>query len=382
MFCKNCGTQQRDGARFCPNCGAAQPEIPAPPPVQEFAPTPVQPITPPVQEITPPPATFADKVLAAAKRIGSSPKFLIATICLTLVQVLGLFALNTNADTFRAVSDLFDELHIDAEEVAELLSAFEDAGFLFGLMGMLPGLVITAGLWIIYGTCSGNSKRINTSGLTMIFVVNLIQMVVACLALLAALLPIIVTFASLDNVAAYTDTDLLETALTVSLVMILIVLGVILLYYIKLCSTLSTVKYTLQSGVPNFRVSGFVGVMCYILGGIAACSGLTNLLSAGIAPDILSDHEEFSDIFGAIQSNAYLTAFSSLLSGIAQLFFGALLFTYKNQMQNLSTEAVYLASQRIAPVYQPPVQTPQAPPVYTVSQQPESVPTPATEETN
>lgn len=51
MFCENCGTQLKDGAKFCPNCGAkvegAAPAQSAPssayvPPTPEPQPTPYQ----------------------------------------------------------------------------------------------------------------------------------------------------------------------------------------------------------------------------------------------------------------------------------------------------------------------------------------------------
>ena len=72
MFCQNCGTALRNGVHFCTNCGSVQTMM-----------TPDQPRTE---------SPFAAKVLAAAKKEGASPTFLVAAIFLTLTLVLNLLS--------------------------------------------------------------------------------------------------------------------------------------------------------------------------------------------------------------------------------------------------------------------------------------------------
>ena len=81
MFCKNCGAQLSDHARFCNKCGAKQPEMPAAP---ENTTTPAQ-----VRQ-TPPPVQPQKPEPAAPQAQASSNKGLIAIIVILIILVLGL----------------------------------------------------------------------------------------------------------------------------------------------------------------------------------------------------------------------------------------------------------------------------------------------------
>jgi len=364
MFCKNCGAQQESNARFCPHCGSAQAVTP-----------PVQPVTPPTE-----PVSFADKVRATAKKVGSSPMFLIATICFTLVQVLGLLSLFSTGSILNDYADIFEEFQLNTQEI---LSVFENTILVSGIVGMIPTIVITVGLWITYGTCASRKNRINTSGLTMIFVVNLVQLVLSCFILLLALLFTIIAIPGI-NYYAIPETEFLKSVLVVLLITLLVVFAFVLVYYIKLCTTATNVRNTMKTGVPNKRASRFVGVMCYISGGVLILSGIGDLLSAGIATlDVFYD----ASLFYVLPSDLFLSGISSLLTAAAQILFGILIFSYRSKMEALETEArmttfktLSYAEPYTAPVYIPPQPVAESVPEPEVTPEPAVVAEPANEE--
>lgn len=333
MFCRDCGAQLADDARFCTECGSAQT------------------VTPPAETLTPPTeAAFADKVRATAKKIGFSTAFLIATICLTFVQLLDLLTRNSILNVFKAYS-VFGQLGLALPDLPEPL-------FILGILNMLPGILITLGLWITFFSCASRKTKVNTSGLTMIFAVNLVQMVVSCLALLAALIPLAAVYAVADAPADgpfFGDEDTIM--LTVGLVL-LVIFAFVLIYYIKVCTTVSNIRSTLKTGVPSKKVSRFVAILCYISGGILIMSGVGSLLSAGVMT--LNGYYDETLTY-ALPSEIFLSAVTSLLTAAAEVIFGALIFTYRRKMAALEEEDRLTTFQTLshaepytAPVYIPP----------------------------
>lgn len=327
MFCKDCGAQLADDARFCTNCGSAQAE------------------TPPAE-----PVDFADKVRTTAKKIGFSTVFLIATICLTFVQVLEILLLTTASSGFEAYNDILTTFGITG------LNALENLSLPMNIIGMIPGLLITLGLWITFFSCATRKAKVNTSGLTMIFVVNLVQMVRSCLALLSALLTLVAIYAG--EYKLLLGQDFIEAVtLTVGIVL-LAVFAFVLIYYIKVCTTVSNIRSTLKTGVPNKKVSRFVAILCYISGGFLILSGIFSLLNVGI---VTLDSYYDATLSYALPSEIFLSAISSLLNAAAQIIFGALIFTYRRKMAALEEEdrlttfqTLSYAEPYTAPVYIPP----------------------------
>lgn len=353
MFCKDCGAQLAEDARFCPNCGSAQ-------------------AAPPAQTVTPPaePENIADKVRATTKKIGSSTAFLIAIICLSFVQVLELFALMPTGGIFEMYNGIIPELAIINRNP---LVTLENMSLAADIIGMLPGLLIILGLWITFFSCAGRKPKTNTFGLSLIFVVNLVQMVTTCLILLTSLIPVAAIYAG--EYKLLLDEDFIEAiALAVGIVL-LAVFVFALIYYIKICTTISNVRSTLKTGIPNRKASRFVAIMCYISGGICLISGIFWLLSAGATT--LESIYANNTLAGALSYVAFLSAVTSLLTATAQILFGALIFTYRRKMKALEEEDRLTTFQTLshaepytAPVYIPPE------PVA----EPEVTPEPATEE--
>ncbi len=354
MFCKDCGAQLENGTRFCPNCGSAQAVTP-------------QPVIPPTE-----PVSFADKVRATAKKAGSSPAFLAATIGFTLTLLLNLLSLISASGTF-AYGDLFAD--------QDLLAYTASLSLVTGFINMLPAIVIAAGLWITYGTCASRKPQVNTAGLTMIFVVSLVQLVFTCIILLIALLFFIFAISG-TNYADYPhhDAAYLKALLIIFLVTVLVVFIFVLLYAIKVCTTISNIRNTLKTGVPNKRASRFVGVMCFISGAFLILNGIGELMNAGLQT-LNGFYDEALPYI--LPSEFFLSRISTLLTAATQILFGVLIFSYRSKMAALETElrmntfkTLSHAEPYTSPVYIPP--QPATEPE--VTPEPEEITEPATEE--
>ena len=323
MLCKDCGGQLTPDARFCPHCGNAQPE------------------TPPAPEAEP---CFADKVRATAKKLGSSTAFLIATICLTFVHVIELFALMPTGGIFTMWGGIIPELALKNP-----LASLESLSQITDIISMIPGLLIVLGLWITFFSCASRKSKVNTAGLTTIFVVTLVQMVVSCLALLAALIPLAFAYTGADALAdtlLLADDDIVETIVLAAGLVILVLFAFVLIYNIKICTTISNVRSTLKTGVPNRKASRFVAILCYIGGGICLLSGIFWLLSAGATT--LESIYANDAIAGTLSYVAFLSAVTSLLTATAQILFGAMIFTYRRKMKALEEEERLLTFQTLS----------------------------------
>lgn len=306
MFCKDCGAQLAEDARFCPHCGSAQP------------------VPPPAEPIR----SFADNVRATGKKLGFSTAFLIATICLTFVQVLGFLTLSPAT----ALNDVLAEFGMVR------IAALESLSQPISILSMLPGILITLGLWITFFSCASRKTTANTSGLTVIFVVSLVQLVFTCLILLAALIPLAAAYIGADTLAGtlfLADDDLVEAFVLTAGIVLLVIFAFALIYYIKLCTTISNIRSTLKTGIPNKKASRFVAIMCYISGGILILSSIFTLLSSIIVP--LNGYYG-NAITYELHFENFLSAITSLLTATAEILFGALIFTYRRKMAALEEE--------------------------------------------
>lgn len=331
MFCKDCGAELAQDSRFCPHCGSEQA------------------IVPPAESIP----SFADKVRATAKKVGSSTAFLIATICLTFVQILGLLAFTPTGGTFRMYHGIIPEFSVINRNPLTSLDALSTA---MDIIDMIPGILIVLGLWITFFSCASRKSKVNTSGLTMIFVVTLVQMVVSCLALLVSCIPLAAIYTGAYSLLL--DEDLVEAIVLAVGLILLIVFIFTLIYYSKVCTTISDIRSTLKTGVPNKKASRFVAIFCYIGGGIMILSGIFSLLSSIIVP--LNGYYDKTVTY-ELHSEIFLSAATSLLTATAHIIFGALIFTYRRKMAVLEEEdrlttfqTLSYAEPYTAPVYIPP----------------------------
>lgn len=195
MYCKNCGIELENGAKFCANCGTEQDvsEVTAEAAYvanQNIEPTALE--AEPVVEIKEEaPNTKTDPpLIAGIKKVLGSKLFLVAAILLTVGTVLSIFYSVANPlsaedikiaiDDFGVLEDL--EGTFSKETIDDFLKSDNGTFFLdllnfFDVITYIIPILSVVGVWIFFSACQKKSGAISTSGLKMIQVLETINMV-------------------------------------------------------------------------------------------------------------------------------------------------------------------------------------------------------------
>ena len=334
MFCPYCGRANLASDNFCKYCGKRLTEQPAQDaPATEPTPEPV----PESNFFTPPETDFSTEEPEGERKAGpsfftppvspgvplsSAPSFDLRSILnapLVLVALIAFSAaLGLSLFSFTDITYLLAD-----EEELDFLFSFST---LSSVISMLPNALIVAGSWMTYANVKVGQTK--TSGLTLVKVGLIINLVFLCVALgLFELVFIIATamFSNLDEFASSFELDISEfDAFTTSIMqgvfvfLILIVAAVIVLmviYYVKACKTVDVIRETIATGVPSDRISGFVAVLQCISGGIIALNTLRVLAYGG-----------------------GFSVLSSVCSATASICFGVFLFEYRSKMRRLMVD--------------------------------------------
>ena len=168
MFCPNCGTQVAEGVRFCSKCGSAVNQAPAAP-VYQSAPQYVIPVAPQPARENP----MIERVRTAVRKIGGSPLFLVVAICYTLVQLYALLTVGaTGGNVISGWIPFLREFGFSSSDINDMISAFNDTGWLVKLISLTFGILTMSGLWAIFAASHSSAKEPGTAGLTIIRVVT------------------------------------------------------------------------------------------------------------------------------------------------------------------------------------------------------------------
>lgn len=208
-----------------------------------------------------PDTNFENQVRNKVYGASGSALFLIMTICFTLVQLLNLF--NPDASVLRFGYRLYDVLVKSEMNPAyypdALLSFLQSpvSNFVFSI----PWLLIAVGLWLTY--IFSRRKRNNHIGLNIIRITVTVSM---------CLFSIVMAFDA--NNLFCRIFPLIENSLYSVFLMfipityaILIILSVFFL--LKINSTISTIKRTLQYSIPDQSASRFVAIYCFFFAAYA-----------------------------------------------------------------------------------------------------------------
>lgn len=344
MFCPNCGVKNEDNVAFCKNCGTKLGNIP---PVNSQNAEPVQPqAEQPVQVEQPQEASAASAavyapavstarprsnhpVLKVVKDMGASPLFLVAVIAFTAAVFFSIVSVFTRG-TVGAVSSLTETL--GSFGLGELDGALYQANNYFkaiGVFAAIPSVIYLIGLWLIFaGAQQRGSDSMPTSGLTTIKVMAILTLVCCCIALglteILCIVGIIGTarygfFTNTNRYDyAYDHTEMINNfagALFIGLAIgALIVYVILIVYEAKIISTINAVKGTILTGNPNYKVSGFVAVMNFIVA--------------------------FFSLFGLF-AGGFAAMLAEACSITALICFGILIFKYKSAMIRLMAPQAY-----------------------------------------
>ncbi len=345
-FCSNCGAQTNDGSAFCMNCGASLLAASSTSSMSStgswgqtqqttgaWSPTPQYQPTYAVQ-----PSSHAIGVL---KRVAASPLFLIATILTTLGILLRFISSLTGGNDIVAsiVAALYQNGVLSYWDYMEFLDAYGEIysvmngiNILSTLISLVPIILVAIGLWLTFGAGMSKSRAdFSTTGLTMVKVINIINLVFECIGYGIGLILFVVMMIGVSAVSSYASSyssyygygsNYAHTVAGVSIgviaicAIILIAVAVLrIFWYVKINQSINAATGTARTGNGNMNASTYVGVFCFI----GAACGFIGL------------------IFSIFTFTTVLSVITSLCSVAASILFGIVLFTYRSSMARLAT---------------------------------------------
>ena len=323
MFCPQCGQPYAEGMRFCEHCGATLPPPAAPGGVAPQAGMPGQPL--PAQRSGP------VSVLELLRRLATSPLYLTGAIAYTCFILFNLVSA-TSGSTLERLMDqylslLFRYGNMGMGELGEALDQLNSVmplmrGATLGtaLVGQIPAILIAVGLWMLFASAKNRTgEPLKATGLTIIKVITIINLVVVSL---AALLVVVVLFLLMAALASYEDA--IVPAFLAVIVLVAAIFALAILFYVKLATTIHTMQTSIRTGNASDRVSVYVAVLS-ILGSVGSLLGI---LGAGGLSGMLA----------------------MLAAAVASFCYGIFLFRYRKEMR-LAMGGQYLS----APDYNQPV---------------------------
>lgn len=268
------------------------------------------------------------------RSMATSVLFLVGTIgysVYVLFELLGSFTGESEImnmfNNIMAQSGAYSSM--DYQSLQILSGIFGSTSVISTLLGLIPAMVLVAGIWIVFAAAKQNKlPGIAATGMTMIRVIVIIELVFACIAVFAVAVIGLLAVVGMGSLAGYYG-DGVPFVVIMALVMIVIlaICAIEIVYYVKLNGMVKSIKETMVTGRPNAKVSLFVEILCYLGGAGSAISALMSLVGL--------------DIFGFL-SNAGM--------GTAGICFGMLLRQYRNKMQTLERDPqAYQAQQSAAP---------------------------------
>ncbi len=318
MFCSNCGTENANNNQFCQNCGNA---LTTQAPETAFQPAPqaapYQSFTPPQPRPQPQPKRplSGNPVLNAVKTMGTSALFLIAIIAFSASALFSLFgAFSSNATgLLGTIFNYADDLGL-SYIVDEAYGVFRGITVFTTILNLIPAALIITGLWMSFVSAGNRAyDGMKTSGLGIIKAVSIIQLI--AYDLLIVVIEILLISATSSIQSDYYDTSG-ATSLFVFAMLIVAGIGTFLtLYYANILKTINTIKTTIITAQPSYKVSSFVAVMCFV-----------------------SAVFSFFELFTAYGFFAVMQTLASIVSSVC---FGIFLFKYKGKMTAMLAPANY-----------------------------------------
>lgn len=312
MYCSACGTPNPDGSAFCTSCGKplapVQPQPQQPVYQQPVYQQPVyqqpvyqQPVYQPPVPVEEGRETFASHFRLKWRKFVSSPFALIVTILYTICFLMTLF------QTFGETGIWNYYLNDDSI-----------LGFLLIMLTLTPGLLTTLGMWLLYGgACKRNDDPLNTSGLRIIQVIQIIIMVFYCI------LVAIVSIGMFTNMSVSSRLFGSFYYGRVSVGAAIVVLGVLIFGMVIMAKTIAMIAHMRDCALDEIPSSDhvmFVAVMQFISGGLM----IVLVLISGVNMEHVLD----------LPLNTLLQVF------VMPFLFGVLLINYKSLMDELEDDYI------------------------------------------
>ena len=228
------------------------------------------------------------------KTLGSSTKFLAATILYSAMVLFAIFA------AFGSKA-LVDQLYyyganygVDPDVFYPMMSALEGfttAGLIFTL---IPAILVAVGMWLFYSTCRNRQTgNVSTVGLTICKVLAIISLVMICVIIALVLFIMVVVMVVLASNMGYSyyynATDnanvliFAQVFLGIFAVVLAAMLVLYILYYVSVIKVINRIKASAINGVPDNRIPRFLTGFLMFLGVMNALGGVASLITSPIA---------------------------------------------------------------------------------------------------
>lgn len=253
------------------------------------------------------------------RTMASSTLFLVGIIgysAYLLFELLGSFTggsgIMSMVNRIMAESGAYSSMSFGSMQA--ISGVFGSIAVLSTLFSMIPTMVVGAGIWMVFAAARQNRlPGIAATGLTMVRVIVIIQLVLLGILFFAAVVIGILIMIGSGSIAEYYGEGMpVVMLLGIVLVILLAFLAIEIIYTAKLSGMVRRMRETLVTGRPNAKISLFVEIICYIGGAGSAISALGSL--AGLS------------VFGFLGNAGAATA---------SISFGIFIRQYRSRMQSL-----------------------------------------------
>lgn len=247
-------------------------------------------------------------VIPTLKKMATSPLYLACAIAYTCQIVFSICSLIWDRASVISMLQKYLlsgsaslEMSMAISSLSQEFSGINIASFL----GYIPTVLMSVGIWMLFLSAkNATDDALNPSGLTFVKVSTIIHIVCLILATLFVEFIFFMLAWAFNEVA-----DGLASVVVTLMVMFAVFMVFPIFMYIKVVTTVNTMKRTIQTQVPSYKVSVFVAVMSIV---------------SGVCYVIL-----------LLNSISLFSVLSSVSMAVACIGFGVFLFRYRKEMQML-----------------------------------------------
>jgi hypothetical protein len=225
----------------------------------------------------------------------------------------------------------------------------------FGLIGWILPALTGLGLWLHFMAAAGKKNMgMKTSGLTLIFVCTIINLVLVGIAMLLGFLALVIMLIGVANVAGAANAAgaaLAGVGVASAVYVVFVVLAII--YYAKLLKSISAVSRCAATGNAQ-PVSAYVAVMNFVLAFLGIIAIIAQIAVYSWITDIMDDlmgeiYRQTGSWFGEVADQAIggmlgvniLNIAVSALNSAVLITISAAMLSYNSKIRTLAWEAHY-----------------------------------------
>ncbi len=325
MLCPKCNTENTDANTFCNECGTRLVDDTAEAVIEEIVTE---------ENISEEPVAPKKSAVDIVKKFASSKLFLFATLGLTLSLVINfVYALYTCISSIPTIIEWLPYLEDPYMLEGFITSLSASLGTSIGLLGALPiGLVSVIALWMVFKAGKSKADGMKTGGLTttkVVYIISLIVGLIACVVGIVGTVCMIIAGAG-TAIAGESEVGIpLIIGGIACTVLMLAVIAYIIVLYIFIFKSLKAAITTCRTGVPSYKVSRFVGVMCFF-NALSALSAPASFIAAPLSS--ISAGAPVSVLISAIPSIIY-GSLVGVCAVVTNICFGIIIFKYRAAMK-------------------------------------------------